>query len=69
MLGDVFSRLPWLDISTSMKGKTLDPLDESLFFSLLDQPELAECFLNLPDSGILSWTLNGCRRTNSRMSY
>jgi hypothetical protein len=41
LLGDAISRLPWLDISTT-EGTTSDPSDESLFFSLLDQPELAE---------------------------
>ena len=52
VLGDAFSRLPRLDISTT-EGKTSDPSDESLFFSLLDQPDLAECFLNLPDAEMM----------------
>lgn len=47
VLGDAFSRLPRLDIATT-EGK--DP-DESLFFSLLDEPAMADCFLNLPNPG------------------
>jgi len=49
VLGDAFSRLPRLDVSTT-EGKT--SADDS-FFSLLDYPAMKECFLNLPDPGVM----------------
>jgi hypothetical protein len=55
VLGDSFSRLPRLDIATTegkAEGKPPEESpDESWFFSLLDQPAMLECFLNLPDPG------------------
>lgn len=46
VLGDVFSRLPRMDLST--EGQQSPPVEESLFFSFVDDPKLLDCFLNLP---------------------
>ena len=49
VLGDAFSRLPRMDAISERESAAPAPgLEESLFSSIIDSPDLLDCFLNLP---------------------
>lgn len=50
-LADAFSRLPRIDSTSSSEGKSPQTsFEEHLFFAVPAEPELVDCFLNLPET-------------------
>lgn len=57
VLGDAFSRLPRMEYSARSEGKSYPKStavdEESLFVSVLDDDDLLECFVNLPEANAM----------------